>query len=203
MHDAFSLTLLGLVYGATVCSFTCLPYLAPYLMGSGSGFGDGFISSLAFISGKICTYGALGGIAAVFGQAFSLNHSHNMIMGITLLCVALTLPLVTRRGCRKRCQVVGKRGSLFVLGIVSSLVPCPPLAAIFVLAANKGSLFSGIAYGLLYGTGLMLSPMLIAGGGLAMISDKIKKEAQGFAPYMQGLAMLVMMLMAVNMMMTV
>ena len=200
MDDAFSLIVLGMVYGATVCSLTCLPYLGPYLMGSGRGFRDGLASSLAFVLGKICTYGALGGVAALFGQAFSLNHSHNMLMGITLLCVALTLPLVSRRGCQTRCQVVGKRGSLFVLGIVSSLVPCPPLAAIFVLAANKGTLLSGIAYGLLYGTGLMLSPMLLAGGGLAMISDKIKKEAEGFAPYMQGLAMLVMLVMAVNMM---
>ncbi len=203
MPDAFSLILLGMVYGATVCSFTCLSYLGPYLIGTGRGFGDGLASSLAFVFGKVCTYGVLGGVAALFGQVFTLNHSHNVVLGGILLCVALTLPLVTRRDCRKPCQVVGKRGALFVLGIVSSLVPCPPLAAIFVLAANNGTLVGGIAYGLLYGIGLMLSPMLIAGGGLAMISDKIKKEAKGFVPYMQGLAMLVMIVMAVNMMMRV
>ena len=199
MHDAVSLILLGMAYGATVCSFTCMPYLAPYLMGTGKGFRDGLASTLTFVLGKICTYGALGGIAALVGQAITLDHSHNKIMGITLLCVAISLPLVARRGCQTRCQVVGKRGSLFVLGIASSLVPCPPLAAIFVLAANKGSLLIGTAYGLLYGIGLMLSPMLIAGGGLAMISGKIKQEATTFVPYMRGIAMLVMAIMAINM----
>jgi len=203
MHDAFSLIVLGLVYGATVCSFTCLPYFGPYLMGTGNGFADGLASSLVFILGKLCSYSALGGIAAVFGQVFTLDRTHNMFMGITLLCVALTLPLVTRGGCRKRCQVIGKRGSLFVLGIVSSLLPCPPLVAVFLLAANNGAVLTGMSYGFFYGLGLIVSPMLIVGGGFAMISVKIKHEAKGFVPYMQGLAMLIMMVMAANMIMTV
>lgn len=202
MHDAFSLIVLGLAYGATVCSLTCLPYYGPYLMGAGNGFGDGLASSLFFTLGKVCSYTALGGAAAVLGQAFTLNRSHNVIMGIILLCVALTLPLVTRGGCRKRCQVFTKRGSLFVLGVVSSLVPCPPLVAVFLLAANNGSVPIGMAYGFLYGLGLVLSPMLIIGGGFAMISEKIKQKAKGFTPYMQGLAMLIMMIMAANMIMT-
>jgi cytochrome c biogenesis protein CcdA len=201
MHDTLSLVLLGMVYGATVCSLSCLPYFAPYLMGTGNGFGDGFMSSLFFILGKLCCYTALGGIAAVLGQAFTLNRSHHVIMGILLLGVALGLPLVTRKGCRKRCQVVGKRGSLFVLGIISSLIPCPPLVAIFLMAANKGLVLSGMSYGFFYGLGLVVSPMIIVGGGFAMISEKIKKEARGFVPYMQGLAMLIMMVMAVDMIM--
>lgn len=202
MHDALSLVLLGMVYGATVCSLSCLPYFGPYLMGTGNGFNDGLASSLFFILGKLCCYTALGGVAAVLGQAFTLNRSHHVIMGILLLGVALALPLVTRRGCRKRCQVIGKRGSLFVLGIISSLIPCPPLVAIFLMAANKGLVLSGMSYGFFYGLGLVVSPMIIVGGGFAMISEKIKKEAKGFTPYMQGLAMLIMMVMAVDMIMT-
>lgn len=201
MHDAFNLILLGLVYGATACSLSCLPYFGPYLMSTGNGFGDGLASSLTFILGKLCCYTALGGIAAVLGQAFTLNRSHNVILGIILLGVALALPVVTRGGCRKRCQVIGKRGSLFVLGIVSSLLPCPPLVAIFLMAANKGMVLSGMSYGFFYGLGLVMSPLLIIGGGFAMISEKIKKEAKGFAPYMHGLAMLIMIVMATNMIM--
>lgn len=202
MHDALSLVLLGMVYGATVCSLSCLPYFGPYLMGTGNGFNDGLASSLFFILGKLCCYTALGGVAAVLGQAFTLNRSHHVIMGILLLGVALALPLVTREGCRRRCQVIGKRGALFVLGIISSLIPCPPLVAIFLMAANKGLILSGMSYGFFYGLGLVVSPMIILGGGFAMISEKIKKEARGFAPYMQGLAMLIMMVMAVDMIMT-
>lgn len=202
MHDAFSLILLGLVYGTTVCSLSCLPYFGPYLMGTGDGFKDGFASTLCFSLGKLCTYSALGGVAALVGQAFTLNRSHNIILGIILLGVALTLPLVARGKCSSRCQVVGKRGSLFILGIISSLMPCPPLVAIFLMAANKGVVLSGISYGFFYGVGMIVSPMLIVGGGFAMISEKIKKEVNGFAPYMQGVAMLIMVVMATNMIMT-
>ena len=202
MSDAFGLIILGMVYGGSVCSLTCLPYFGPYLMSTGNSFGDGLVSSLVFVFGKLCSYSALGGAAAMLGRAVTLDRSHNVVMGITLLCVAMTLPLVTRGGCRNRCQVLGKRGSLFVLGVVSSLVPCPPLIAIFLLAANKGTLLGGISYGLFYGLGLMVSPMLIIGGGLAMISESIKKKARLFVPYMKGLTMLIMISMAANMIMT-
>ena len=95
-----------------------------------------------------------------------------------------------------------KEGRFFVLGVVSSLVPCPPLVAIFLLAANKGTLLGGISYGLFYGLGLMVSPMLIIGGGLAMISESIKKKASFFHPYIKGLTMFIMVSMAANMIMT-
>lgn len=202
MHDAFSLIVLGLVYGATVCSLTCLPYFGPYLMGTGNGFNDGLVSTLCFSLGKLCTYSAMGGIAAMVGQAFTLNRSHNIILGFVLLGVALTLPFVTRDKCSKRCQVMGKRGSLFILGVISSLMPCPPLVAVFLMAANKGIVLNGISYGFFYGLGMILSPMLIVGGGFAMISEKIKQEVKGFTPYMKGIAMLIMVVMATNMIMT-
>ncbi len=200
MPDGFGLFLLGLSYGATVCSVTCLPYLGPYLMGTGKGFADGVFAAFAFLFGKLCTYAALGGVAAFIGRTFAIGGTQKMIMGMILIGTALTLPLVARGGCRRRCQVIGKRVSLFMLGAASSLVPCPPLAAIFLLAAGQGTVLGGMAYGLLYGAGLLLSPMLIAGGGVALISQNISREAQGFAPYMQGLSMLIMVVMAVEMM---
>ncbi|MDH3328283.1 MAG: hypothetical protein OEM01_03530, partial [Desulfobulbaceae bacterium] len=80
--------------------------------------------------------------------------------------------------------------------------PCPPLVAVFLLAANNGTVLTGMSYGFFYGLGLIVSPMLIVGGGFAMISEKIKQEAKGFVPYMQGLAMLIMMVMAANMIIT-
>lgn len=202
MHDAFSIIALGFAYGTTVCSLTCLPYFGPYLMGTGRGFADGLASTLSFSVGKLCTYAALGGVAAAIGHAFTLQGAHKVIMGIVLLSVALTVPLVSRGSCHNRCQMLGKRGSLFFLGVASSLAPCPPLVAVFLLAANKGVVLSGIVYGFCYGLGMIISPMLLIGGGFAMISERIKKEVKGFAPFLQGAAMLIMIVMATNMIMT-
>lgn len=200
MPELFNLLILGLVYGFTVCSLSCMPYFAPYILGSGNGFADGLSSSLAFVMGKICTYTVLGGIAAMLGLSMPFHRSHNVLMGIVMILVALTLPFAGREGCRQRCRGICTKGSMFTLGIISSAMPCPPLVAVFLLAAKSGSIAAGLSYGFCYGLGLVLSPMLILGGGFALLSQKIKHEARGFAPYMQGLAMLVMIVMAANIM---
>ena len=44
----------------------------------------------------------------------------------------------------------------------------------------------------------MLSPLLIAGGGLALIAKKIRLELGGRRPYLQGAAMLIMIFMGLQ-----
>lgn len=200
MHEFSSLFLLGLVYGATVCSFSCLPYFGPYLIGTGTGFKDGVISSCAFAAGKLCVYSALGGAAAMFGRTLTITPTHKMIMGLVLIAVAVTLPFVAKDGCLKRSQVAGKRCSMFVLGGVASFIPCPPLAAVLLLATQQGSVLNGVMYGFSYGLGLVVSPMLLAGGGFALISHKIRQEVREIAPYMHKISMGIMVVIAVRMM---
>ncbi|MCP4339769.1 MAG: sulfite exporter TauE/SafE family protein [Desulfobulbaceae bacterium] len=200
MDEPFSLFVLGLAYGATVCSFSCLPYFGPYLIGSGTGFKDGVVSSCAFGAGKLSMYSALGGAAALFGRALTVTHNHKVIMGLILIAVAFSMPFVAKDGCLKRSQVLGKRFSMFVLGVVSSFMPCPPLAAVFVLATQQETVLGGVMYGFCYGLGLVISPMLLAGGGFALISHKIRQEVKEFVPYMQKIAMAIMVIIAVKMM---
>lgn len=200
MTEIFNLFLLGVTYGLTVCSFSCLPYFGPYLIGSGTGFKDGVLSTCAFGTGKLFMYSALAGVAALLGRALTISSSHKMFMGSVLIIVAITMPFVTRGGCLKQSQRAGKRFSMFALGIVSSLIPCPPLAAVFVLAAQQGEVVVGVMYGFFYGLGLLVSPIILAGGGFGLISQKIKEEAKGFAPHMQKLSMVIMIIMAVGMM---
>lgn len=200
MDEPFSLFLLGLAYGATVCSFSCLPYFGPYLIGSGTGFKDGVLSSCAFGAGKLCMYSALGGVAALLGRNMTVTHTHKVLMGLILIAVAVTMPFVAKDGCLKRSQVVGKRFAMFVLGVVSSFMPCPPLAAVFVLASQQEAVLSGVMLGFCYGMGLVISPMLLAGGGLGLISHTIRQEVKEIAPYMQKLAMGIMIVIAVRMM---
>jgi len=200
MDEYFSLFLLGLAYGATVCSFSCLPYFGPYLIGSGTGFKDGVVSSCAFGFGKLFMYSALGGVAALLGRTLTVTHTHKVIMGAILIAVAVAMPFVTKGGCLKRSQVIGKRLSMFVLGVVSSLIPCPPLTAVFLLATQRGSVMSGVMYGFFYGAGLATSPMLLAGGSFGLISHKIRQEVKDFAPYMQKISMAIMIVIALRMM---
>jgi cytochrome c-type biogenesis protein len=198
MVDPLSLFVLGLTYGLTVCSLTCLPYLAPYLMGTGSSFKNGMTNSFCFMFGKLIVYSSLGGIAAYIGQNLEFGKYSSIIMGSTLVAVALTMPFVNRGKCQKRCPTAGKNISMFILGAGSSLMPCPPLAAIFMLAAQSGSVPEGIFYGLIYGTGLIMSPLIIAGGGLAFIAGSIRQQLGAKMKYIEVVSILIMVNMGLN-----
>lgn len=200
MHDAAGLFLLGLFYGTTVCSLTCLPYLGPYLLSTGSGFTDGVKSSLLFLSGKLICYMFIGGLSAYLGNALMLDKSMSAkwIMGIAIIAFGLSIPFVSKGECCKKRQAIGKGISLFLLGVSTSLIPCPPLITMFLLAAKNGSVFSGISFGLVYGLGLTVSPLIIAGGGLSIVSKFIKTEVKGFVPYLQGISVVMIVIMGVK-----
>lgn len=198
MPDPAGLFALGLSYGLTVCSLTCLPYLAPYLMGTGSGFKNGMANSLCFMSGKLFVYAALGGIAAYIGHSLELGKNSSIIMGVIIVAAGLSIPFINRNKCQKKCDKAGKNLSMLAMGAGSSLAPCPPLAAIFVLAAQRGSVVEGIFYGLIYGLGLIVSPLIIAGGGLAFISHSIRQQIGPKMKYIEGFTMLLMVSMGLK-----
>ncbi len=201
MSDLTGLFMLGLLYGTTVCSLTCLPYIGPLLLCTGNGFRDGVVSSLVFISGKLLCYLVLGGVAAYLGHLLDINRviPVTFISGLTLVMVGIMLPFINRGGqCQGKRQIMGRGLSLFVLGISTSLVPCPALATVFMLAAEKGVVISGIGYGLVYGMGIIISPLLIAGGVLSLISRRLKIEVRSFIPYLQGLSAMIIIIMGIR-----
>lgn len=199
MAEAGGIFLLGLAYGATVCSLSCLPWLGPYLLGCGDGFRDGLAGALFFMLGKTVSYTIFGALAGLLGQVMTMSaDQQRLIPGLALIGAALLLPLMSKESCRHRPVTAEKRGSLLMLGMATSLTPCPPLAAILVLAAGGGSWLAGAAYGLLYGGALMVSPLLIAGGGLALIGRQIRRECGGFKPWLQGASMLIMVVMGLR-----
>lgn len=48
-----------------------------------------------------------------------------------------------------------------MLGAALSLTPCTPLASLLALAANAGSGWQGAAYGLAFGLGAALTPIIV------------------------------------------
>ncbi|MFN3480720.1 MAG: sulfite exporter TauE/SafE family protein, partial [Thermodesulfovibrionales bacterium] len=137
MHDAVGLFLLGLLYGTTVCSLTCLPCIGPYLLSTGSGFADGVKSSLLFLSGKVVCYMFIGGLSAYLGSVLMPDKgmAAKWVMGIAIITFGLSIPFVSSIKCCNKRQVLGKNISLFLVGISTSLLPCPQLVTMFMLAA--------------------------------------------------------------------
>jgi cytochrome c-type biogenesis protein len=200
MYDVAGLFLLGLVYGATTCSLTCLPYLGPYLLSTGRGFKDGVKSSLLFLSGKLVCYMFVGGLSAYLGNVLMPEQSMTArwVTGIAIIAFGLSIPFV-RGECSRKGQTISKGISLFLLGLSTSLIPCPPLMAIFLVAAKSGSLVLGITYGLVYGLGLAISPMIIACGVLSLIARSLRIEVNGIMPYLKTTSTALIVFMGVRM----
>lgn len=201
MSDIPGLYLIGLLYGATVCSMTCLPVLSPYLLATGRGFRDGVLSSVAYLAGKVITYAVLGACAATAGRALFADSEGTLrtIQAATLIVTGLALPFIAGKGCGQKSSVAGRNASLFALGVSTSLVPCLPAASMLVIAAKSGTLLHGSAAGLVYGAGIATSPLLIAGGLFGMIAKTVQVEALRFIPLVRGIAALVMIVMGVRM----
>lgn len=193
MVDHFSLLTLGLVYGTTVCSLSCLPYLGPLLIGESGGFKKGLTGGISFMAGKIICYGALGGIAARIGQEVVFDNSTvQVIMAVVLMGVGLSLLFSNTDSCRQPCgRQVRRPLSFMALGVATGLTPCPPLAAILVLAVQSGHVINGVLCGVLFGAGLMLSPMILAGGLLALVGQRIRREVIEIGPYLRCFAALI------------
>ncbi len=201
MSDLLGIFSLSVVYGFTVCSLSCLPTLSVYLMGTGNTFKDGLVGGFYFVAGKMLVYGTWGGVAAIFGMMFDLPMLQGRWMGLFIIMAALAIPLAARTATACNCHRSGQHGRrlpLLLLGASTSLVPCPPLAAVLLLAAQKGSVLTGISYGLVFGSGLIVSPLVAAGGGMALISGVIRQKVSWIGPYLQGSAMAILLFMGMR-----
>ena len=203
MPDILGIFFLSLVYGFTICSLSCLPALSVYLMGTGRTFKDGLVGSLYFVGGKLLVYGTWGGLAGAFGMLFGVPAIQGRWMGLFIIVTALAIPLAVGKTKAKACDCRqplqhGRRLPLLLLGASTGLVPCPPLAAVLLLAVDKGSVLTGISYGLVFGSGLIISPLVAAGGCMALISGVIRQKVAWIGPYLQGSAMLILLFMGMR-----
>lgn len=183
--EFINLFIIGVLYGFTTCTLTCLPYLAPYMMGVGGGFKHGAKNTVFFVGGKILSYGFLSGIAAWMGRELIKGDEEFLKYAIGVPLILMGFMLLFKkdeRGCSNKLfatifhGTANKKLHLFILGILTSIIPCVPLSALLLLAVKSGSVFSGVLYGLIYGSGLIFSPIIIAGGFFGFISERIKIE---------------------------
>lgn len=200
MPDYLALLLLGLVSGATVCSVGCLTHLGPYLLGSATGFRQGVSATVSYLAGKCLVYLLWGGGAGWAGALLPLGRQGLRGSGLLLVAAALVLPLFNRAACPGRLATLGNRGTLFGLGAVTTLVPCPTLLGVLTVAAASGSAAAGAACGGSFALGLLCSPLVVAGGVLGHCAGRLRLEVGGVRRIFQGFAMVVLIAMGVRLM---
>lgn len=167
--------LLGLSMGLTACTVTCLPFMGTWALGRASGQREAFLHTGVFLGGRVLTYTLLAAIAGAvgLGLAKALGGSWgNGIIGASSILAGLWLLLrPPGRACAKPAAPAAEAPLHFrrnkdalpplFLGAALSLTPCTPLASLLALAANTGSGWHGAAYGLAFGTGAALTPIIV------------------------------------------
>ena len=169
--------LLGVSMGLTACTVTCLPFMGTWALGRASGQREALLHTGVFLGGRVFTYTVLAALAgaAGLGLAKALGGTWgNAVIGGASILAGLWL---IARPPAKACGAVSpaptfpapvhvhrrKADSLppLFLGAALSLTPCMPLASLLALAANAGSAAQGAAYGLAFGLGAAMTPILV------------------------------------------
>lgn len=166
--------LLGVSMGLTACTVTCLPFIGTWTLGRASGQREAFLHTGVFLGGRVFTYtvlatvaGAAGlGLAKAMGSTWgnALIAAASIQAGLWLLlkpagkaCAAAAKPALVPIRFQRR----GDSLPPLFFGAALSLTPCTPLASLLALAANTGSAAQGAAYGLAFGLGAAMTPIIV------------------------------------------
>jgi thiol:disulfide interchange protein DsbD len=166
--------LLGVSMGLTACTVTCLPFMGTWALGRAGGQAEAFLHTGVFLAGRIVTYTLLAALAgaAGLGLAKALGGPWgNAAIGGASVLAGLWLLLRPAQSCAtvlsaptlRPVQFRRRTDSLppLFLGAALSLTPCTPLASLLALAAHAGSAAQGAAYGLAFGLGAAMTPILV------------------------------------------
>jgi len=168
--------LLGVSMGLTACTVTCLPFMGTWALGRASGQREAFLHTGVFLAGRVTTYTLLAALAGAMGLGLAQalgGPVGNALIGAASIVAGLWL---LAKPAGKHCGAVQptptfapvhvhrrKADSLppLFLGAALSLTPCTPLASLLALAAHAGSAAHGASYGLAFGLGAAMTPILV------------------------------------------
>jgi len=163
----------GFSFGmAGPCFLLCAPILITYVAGSKREWADILKDILAFLSGRLVAYIALGSLAGLSGSILKHFTSSGISSYLKPLAGAVTiffaiLILLNRGGsecCRTPRSKILNFGGVFSFGLLIGLSPCAPLLALLfdIVLMSKGAL-DGALYALSFGLGTFLSGLITIG----------------------------------------
>jgi len=181
----------GLLYGVAVCTASCLPVLAGYIAGVGSGFRGSVKITFLFNGGRVLAYALIGAAVGLFGGLLKYFISDaaispfqvyaSLAFGFVTVAIGGWLIWKTRKPtctCNIPPPTANKKrlGSVdagaFTLGLTRGLVICPPLIALLIYALPFTTPLGAVGIAVLFGLGTAISPMLILGGVTGWLLNK-------------------------------
>lgn len=176
--------LLGASLGLTACTVTCLPYIGAWVLARERG--TVLADTAAFLAGRVAAY-ALMGLAAGLAGAWLTRMLASGVGHVALGAAALLAGLWLLAGNGQRGCSAGRRGgaSPLALGFALSLTPCAPLASLLAFAAQAGSALSGLAYGLAFGLGAAVTPLLVLLPAFGWFGQRLRDSRAGLGLWLR------------------
>ncbi len=185
----------GLLYGLAVCTASCLPIVAGYIAGVGSGFTKSVKITFIFNSGRVLAYALIGAVIGLFSWSLRFFVSEaaispfqvysSLVFGIVTIGIGGWLVYKARKPpCgrsgqdTKKMAAAGKAGKYgvdfgaFSLGLTRGLIICPPLIALLAYSLPFTSPVGSVGIAVLFGVGTAISPMLLLGGVTGWLLSK-------------------------------
>jgi len=183
----------GLFFGLAYCTASCLPVVAGYIAGVGSGFKQSVKITLIFNSGRIIAYALIGALIGLFTGLLGFFVSAETIspfqiyssLAFGLVTVAIGVILLfqarkTRSDCGSldmavatvRIRRFGVDFGAFTLGFTRGLIVCAPLILLLSASLTLVDPVGSIAIAVLFGLGTTISPILILGGVTGWLLSK-------------------------------
>lgn len=165
------------------------------------GDADTVRSNLAYNTGRVVSYTAIGGLVGGIGSVVSfsgaLRGAITVMVGVLMIMMALSmlgvwkplrkLPLHLPAGIYKKLAGGAARSSSFGIGLLNGLMPCGPLQSMQIYALSSGSALKGALSMLLFSLGTV--PLML---GLGLFSGRLNRKKAGTMLTVSALLIFVM-----------
>lgn len=195
--------MLGLALGLTACTVTCLPFMGTWALGRSDDPRSCLFDTLSFLAGRLFSYTCLGGLAGLLGAWFVKDTAAgfgNLAIGLASLLAAVWLANPDRKELHAGCDRLrtATLASPFLMGISLTLIPCAPLTTLLATCAAGESLLTGGLYGAAFGSGAVLTPMLVLIPAAAGLGKVLRAQAAWLGPWIRYGAALVLLLLGMK-----
>jgi thiol:disulfide interchange protein DsbD len=180
----------GILVAFTACMYPMIPILTSLIMGQGEKITTfrAFSLSLSYTQGIAITFGILGAVMAVIGEALGIQGSLQtpwILIPSALLFIGLAFSmfgfyeiqvpsaLQSKLNEKSNQQKGGSLLGVGLMGVLSALIvgPCggPVLLAVLAFAAQSQNPLTGFLYLWVFGTGMGLPLLIMGSGGGALL----------------------------------
>ena len=174
MNTAIELFIIGITVSFGPCLAFCSPVILPYIAATRQGWKEGLVVILTFSFARLITYCLLGLLTGLFGRLLTEQlhqFGYLIFLGGGLFISLLGLLIIFGRGYHHHlCQVLrsyavdDKIKGPVMLGLIVGILPCLPLLGVLAyIALRTQNLWQGAFYGLAFGMGKFISPLIPLG----------------------------------------